>query len=160
LVIGNGSSKILVGDPATARRLLELDEAVLVFPEGARGISKLFNQRYQLTGFGHGFMRLALETNTPIVPFAVIGAEEQAAAIYDFKSVAKMLGFPALPVVFPQVLPLPLPVKYRLWFGPPLHFEGDADEDDDVIAGHVKQVKHTIQRMIQRGLEERRGIFL
>lgn len=150
----------VVGDPATARRLLELDEAVLVFPEGARGISKLFNQRYQLTGFGHGFMRLALETNTPIVPFAVIGAEEQAAAIYDFKGVAKMLGFPALPVVFPQVVPLPLPVKYRLWFGPPLHFEGDADEDDEVIAGHVKQVKHTIQRMIQRGLEERRGIFL
>lgn len=149
----------VVGDPATARRLLESDEGVLAFPEGARGISKLFNQRYQLTGFGHGFMRLALETKSPIVPVAVIGAEEQAPAVYDIKPLAKMLGFPALPVIFPQIIPLPLPVKYRLWFGPPMHFEGDADEDDDVVASYVKQVKHTIQRMIQRGLEERRGIF-
>lgn len=149
----------VVGDPATARRLLELDEGVLVFPEGTRGINKLFNQRYQLTGFGHGFMRLALETNTPIIPVAVIGAEEQAPAVYDLKPLAKVLGFPALPVIFPQLLPLPLPVKYRLWFGPPMEFEGDADEDDEVVAGYVKQVKHTIQRMIQRGLEERRGIF-
>jgi 1-acyl-sn-glycerol-3-phosphate acyltransferase len=149
----------VVGDPVVCRRLLEADEGVLVFPEGARGISKLFNQRYQLVGFGHGFMRLALETDSPIVPIAVIGAEEQAPAIYDIKPLAKLLGFPAVPVVFPQVVPLPLPVKYHLWFGPPMHFKGDPDEDDEVVASHVKQVKHTIQRMLQRGLEQRKGIF-
>lgn len=149
----------VVGDPSVARRLLEADEGVLAFPEGARGISKLFNQRYQLTGFGQGFMRLALETKAPIIPVAVIGAEEQAPAVYDIKPLAKLLGFPALPVVFPQLVPLPLPVKYRLWFGPAMSFDGDADEDDEVVAGYVKQVKHTVQRMIQRGLEDRRGIF-
>lgn len=149
----------VVGDPSVCRRLLEADEGVLVFPEGARGISKLFNQRYQLTAFGHGFMRLALETDAPIVPVAVIGAEEQAPAVYDIKPLAKLLGFPAVPIIFPQILPLPLPVKYHLWFGPPMRFRGDADEDDEIVAQHVKQVKHTIQRMIQRGLEQRKGIF-
>lgn len=149
----------VVGDPAVCRRLLEADEGVLVFPEGARGINKLFQQRYQLERFGHGFMRLALQTGAPIVPVAVVGAEEQAAAIYDIKPLAKLLGFPAMPVIFPQLVPLPLPVKYHLWFGPPMHFEGSEDEDDEVVAGHVKRVKNTIQRMLQHGLQERQGIF-
>ena len=149
----------VVGDPATCTKLLEQDEGVLVFPEGARGISKLFAHRYQLADFGHGFMRLALETKSPIVPVAVVGAEEQAPAIYDIKPLAKLLGFPAVPIVFPQLVPVPLPVKYRLWFGEPLFFEGDADEDDEVVAAHVKKVKHTIQRMLEQGLERRRGIF-
>ncbi len=48
--------------------MLESEEAILVFPEGVRGINKLFHERYQLKNFGLGFMRLALETNTPIVP--------------------------------------------------------------------------------------------
>ncbi len=149
----------VVGDPSTCRRLLEADEAVLVFPEGARGINKMFAQRYQLTHFGHGFMRLALETKSPIVPVAVIGAEEQAPAFFNIKPLAKMLGFPAAPIVLPQLVPLPLPVKYHLWFGPPMHFEGDGSEDDEIVAEHVKKVKNTIQRMIDHGLAARDGIF-
>jgi 1-acyl-sn-glycerol-3-phosphate acyltransferase len=149
----------VVGDPAVARRLLESGEGVLVFPEGARGISKLFSQRYQLTDFGHGFMRLAMQTSSPIIPVALVGAEEQAPSVADIKPLAKMLGFPAVPLVLPQLVPLPLPVKYHLWFGEPMVFEGDADEDDEVVASHVKQVKHTLQRMLQRGLDERQGIF-
>lgn len=80
----------VTGLPSNCRRLLEADEAVAVFPEGARGISKPFSQRYQMTQFGHGFMRLALETNSPIVPIAVVGAEEQVinlANVTDRKSV-------------------------------------------------------------------------
>jgi 1-acyl-sn-glycerol-3-phosphate acyltransferase len=149
----------VVGDPEVCKRLLNSDEGVLVFPEGVGGIAKLFSQRYQLTRFGHGFMRLALETNTPIVPFAVIGAEEQAPAVADLKGVGKMLGLPALPVILPQVLPLPLPTKYRLWFGEPMYFKGSGDDDDDIVASHVKKVKHTIQRMIHEGLERRASVF-
>jgi 1-acyl-sn-glycerol-3-phosphate acyltransferase len=150
----------VVGDPATCARLLEAGEGVLVFPEGAKGISKLFNERYQLAPFGHGFMRLAMETNSPVIPFAVIGAEEQAPAIANIRPLARLLGFPALPIIVPQIVPLPLPVKYRLWFGEPMTFPGGADEDDDVVAGHVKKVKNTIQRMIEHGLERRSGVFL
>jgi 1-acyl-sn-glycerol-3-phosphate acyltransferase len=149
----------VVGDPTVCARLLEAEEAVMVFPEGARGVNKLFAQRYQLGSFGTGFMRLALETKSPIIPVAVIGAEEQAPAIADIKPLARLLGFPAMPVIFPQLLPLPLPVKYRIWFGEPLEFQGSSDEDDDVVAGHVKKVKHTIQRMIAYGLEKRRSLF-
>lgn len=149
----------IVGDPAVCARLLDAEEAVMVFPEGARGINKLFSQRYQLGSFGHGFMRLAMETRSPIVPVAVIGAEEQAPAVVDIKPLARLLGFPAMPLIFPQVLPLPLPVKYHIWFGEPLEFDGSSDEDDDVVAGQVKKVKHTIQRMIANGLEQRRSLF-
>jgi 1-acyl-sn-glycerol-3-phosphate acyltransferase len=149
----------VVGDPTTCARLLEAEEAVMVFPEGQRGINKLFAQRYQLSSFGHGFMRLALETRSPIVPVALIGAEEQAPAVADIRPLARLLGFPAMPIIFPQLVPLPLPVKYRIWFGEPLEFKGSADEDDDVVAGHVKKVKHTIQRMIASGLERRRSVF-
>jgi 1-acyl-sn-glycerol-3-phosphate acyltransferase len=149
----------VVGDPAVCARLLRSDEGVMVFPEGQKGINKLFPQRYQLASFGTGFMRLALETKSPIVPVAVIGAEEQAPAIADIKPLARLLGFPAMPLIFPQLLPLPLPVKYRLWFGEPMEFKGAADEDDDTVASHVKKVKNTLQRMIANGLERRSGLF-
>ncbi len=149
----------VVGDPAVCRRLLESDEGVLVFPEGARGINKLFAQRYQMTNFGHGFMRLALETKAPIVPVALVGAEEQAPAVADIQPLAKAMGFPAFPLVLPQVVPLPLPVKYHIHFGEPMTFEGDPNDDDEVVGKHVKRVKNTIQRMLQSGLERRTGIF-
>jgi 1-acyl-sn-glycerol-3-phosphate acyltransferase len=149
----------IVGDPRVCTRLLEADEAVLVFPEGVKGISKLFSQRYQLADFGHGFMRLALQTKAPIVPFAVIGAEEQAPAIADIRPLARLLGLPAAPVVFPQLLPIPLPTRYRIWFGEPMSFHGAVDDDDAVVAGHVKKVKNTIQRMVDAGLKRRRSVF-
>ena len=74
-----------------------------MFPEGARGISKPFAKRYQLADFGLGFMRLALETDTPIVPVAVIGGEEQYISLGNFESLAKALGMPTFPII-PQLL--------------------------------------------------------
>ena len=149
----------LVGSPAIGKRILEMDEALLVFPEGARGISKLYRNRYQLETFGHGFMRLALETNTPIIPVALVGAEEQAPAVADIKPLAKLLGFPAFPLVAPQIVPLPLPVKYYIQFGEPMHFGGDGSEDDEVVSTYVNEVKDTIQHMLHVGLEKRPSIF-
>ncbi|MCX7809267.1 MAG: acyltransferase family protein, partial [Deltaproteobacteria bacterium] len=82
----------VVGTPDNARRLLEADEALIVFPEGSRGISKTFDRRYQLVEFGLGFMRLALATGTPIVPVAIVGPEEQYISVANLTSVAKLLG--------------------------------------------------------------------
>jgi 1-acyl-sn-glycerol-3-phosphate acyltransferase len=146
----------IVGTPENCRRLLEEDEAVLVFPEGVRGISKLWPQRYQLQDFGLGFMRLALETNTPIVPVAVIGAEEQAPAVLNLKPLGKLIGFPALPLT---LTPLPLPTKYRLYFGDALHFTGLADDEDVELDKKVRVVKSAIQALLQQGLEERKNVF-
>ena len=148
----------IVGTPENCRRLLEKDEAILVFPEGMKGISKLYAQRYQLQEFGLGFMRLALETNTPIVPIAVIGGEEQAPAIANLKPLAKLVGFPAAPIT-PYGLPLPLPVKYRLHFGEPIRFTGRADDDDAELEKKVKVVRASIQTMIDQGLKERKSVF-
>jgi len=148
----------IVGTPENCRRLLMAEEAILVFPEGARGITKLWPQRYQLQEFGLGFMRLALETDTPIVPIAVVGAEEQAPALVDVKPVAKLLGFPAFPLT-PTGLPFPLPTKYRLYFGDPMHFTGRADDEDSELDKKVRTVKAAIQTMIHQGLKERRGVF-
>jgi 1-acyl-sn-glycerol-3-phosphate acyltransferase len=150
----------ITGTPENCRQLLESDEAVLVFPEGVRGISKPFSQRYQLQEFGLGFMRLALATGTPIVPVAVIGAEEQAPAV-NVKPLARLFGAPAFPVMpFPPFFPLlPLPVKYRLHFGEPLQPTGDPDDDDEVIADKVRAVRARIQSLLRLGLEERRHVF-
>jgi 1-acyl-sn-glycerol-3-phosphate acyltransferase len=149
----------ITGTPENCKRLLDEEEAILVFPEGAKGISKPFTQRYQLKEFGLGFMRLALETRAPIVPVAVIGAEEQIPAV-NLKSLARLLGAPAIPLsVTPPFLPLPYPVKYRIYFGDPLSFEGDPDDEDEVLEEKVKRVRNEIQSMIRIGLKERRHIF-
>jgi len=152
----------VVGVPENARRLLEMDEALLVFPEGTKGISKPFSERYQLKEFGLGFMRLALETRTPVVPIAVIGAEEQYINLGNIRTLAKALGMPVFPVVPQFLIPgaqMPLPTRYRVYFGEPLHFEGDPDDEDAVIQAKVDIVRATIQSMIIRGLKERRHIF-
>ncbi len=155
----------VTGLPDNCRRLLEAEEAVLVFPEGARGISKPFRERYRMTGFGQGFMRLALEAKAPIVPVAVVGAEEQTINLFDFKALASLLGMPALPItpLMPLLGPLamlPAPVKYRVYFGEPMHFDGDANDDDTVVAAKVAEVKQAVQCLIDRGLAERKGFFV
>jgi len=152
----------VVGVPENARRLLAQGEPLLVFPEGARGISKSFSQRYRLADFGLGFMRLALETNTPIVPVALIGAEEQYVSLGNLDRVARLMRMPSFPIL-PQLLvpggQLPLPTRYRLTFGEPMVFDGDPDDDDTVIEEKVLRVKSTIQSMLHRGLKERTSIF-
>mgnify|MGYP001293743725 CR=1 FL=1 len=152
----------VVGVPENARRLLAQGEAVLVFPEGARGVSKPFYKRYKLERFGLGFMRLALETQTPIVPVAVIGAEEQYVNLGNHDRLARLLKMPSFPVVPQWLLPggqLPLPTKYRIYFGAPLFFDGDADDEDAVIDEKVQVVRQTIQSMLNRGLKERDSVF-
>jgi len=151
----------VLGSPENAKRLLEGGEALLVFPEGVKGISKTFEDRYKLAPFGPGFMRLALETNAPIVPVAVIGAEEQYPSVADFKKLSKALGVPAVPLI-PQLMfgmLMPLPTKYRLYFGEPLHFSGDPDDEDAAIDEKVWVVQATVQSMVNRGLRERKAIF-
>jgi 1-acyl-sn-glycerol-3-phosphate acyltransferase len=152
----------VVGVPENAVRLLHQGEPLLVFPEGTRGLAKTFAHRYELTDFGLGFMRLALETDTPILPLAVIGAEEQYISVANLRSVAKTLHIPSFPVIPQLFIPggqLPLPTRYRLHFGEPLYFHGDPDDDDAVIEEKVWVVKATIQSMLNKGLLERKSLF-
>jgi 1-acyl-sn-glycerol-3-phosphate acyltransferase len=154
----------VVGTPKNCIDLLRNEEAVIAFPEGVRGMNKLFSERYRLQRFGSGFMRLSLTTETPIVPVAVVGSEEQAPGIANPESLARLFGMPAFPITltWPWLGPLgmiPLPVKYRIYFGKPLRFTGDPDDEDEVIARKVGKVKRTIQSMLEQGVRERPGIF-
>jgi 1-acyl-sn-glycerol-3-phosphate acyltransferase len=106
-------------------------------------------------------MRLALETRSPVVPVAVVGGEEQYPAFGNLKGLARLLGMPAFPVL-PQLLlgvPLPLPTRYRLHFGAPLHFEGDSDEDDSEIHRRVAEVRGAVDQLLRRGLAAREHVF-
>jgi 1-acyl-sn-glycerol-3-phosphate acyltransferase len=154
----------VVGTPKNCVDLLERGEAVAAFPEGVRGISKLFWERYQLKRFGTGFMRLALEAKAPIVPVAIVGSEEQAIAIANLESLGKRIGLPSFPITltWPWLGPLglvPLPVKYRIHWGEPITFEGDPNEDDDAIEDKVERVRSRIQDMLDDAIAKRESWF-
>jgi 1-acyl-sn-glycerol-3-phosphate acyltransferase len=157
-------SGALVGTPRNCVSCLEAGECVMVFPEGVRGMNKLYRDRYKLQRFGLGFMRLALETGTPIVPVSIVGSEEQQPGLANLTRTARLFGMPALPITptFPLLGPLgllPMPVKYRIYFGEPLMFAGDPSEDDAQVEEKVDVVKAAIVAGFERGLEERGGVF-
>jgi 1-acyl-sn-glycerol-3-phosphate acyltransferase len=146
------------GVPEMAIRLLEDERLVLVFPEGARGTAKLFSERHTLVDFGTGFMRLAMQTKTPIIPFGFIGGGEAIPTVFNAYRLGRLLGVPYLPFT-PYGAPLPLPVSLAVYYGAPLRFEGTGTEDDQVIATNVAKVKETIATLIERGRSERTGIM-
>jgi len=157
-------SGALVGTPENCTQMLENGECVVVFPEGARGMNKLFRDRYVLQRFGLGFMRLALETNTPIVPVGIVGSEEQQPGLANLGGLARLLNIPAFPITlgFPWLGPLgmlPLPVRYHLYFGEPLLFEGHGSDEDAVVEAKVEEVRRSIAALLARGLRERQGVF-
>ena len=114
--------------PENATWLLKKGELVVVFPEGVKGLGKLYRDRYQLQRFGRGgFIRLAIKTGAPIIPTAVIGAEEIHPTIWKSSILAKSMGIPYLPVTptFPWMGPLglvPFPTKWEIIFFNPIFF--------------------------------------
>jgi len=148
----------IVGTPENCRRLLAADEAILVFPEGVRGLNKPFRERYRLKKFGVGFLRLALESNAPVVPVGVVGAEEQAPQLFDLKPLARLLGFPAFPIT-PTLLPFPLPSRYHIHFGEPIRFAGSADDEDAELEERVTEVQRAVQGLLERGVAARGSVY-
>jgi 1-acyl-sn-glycerol-3-phosphate acyltransferase len=149
----------LTGVPANCERLLvEEDAAVLVFPEGERGGGRVWKDRYKVMGFGQGFVRLAMRTSTPIVPFGFVGGEEMCPSFSRMKPVARLLGVPYVPLT-PTLLPVPLPARVHVAFGEPMRFEGSGEEDDDVVLPAVSQVEEAVASLLDRGLRLRGGAF-
>jgi 1-acyl-sn-glycerol-3-phosphate acyltransferase len=154
----------VVGTPENCVQLLEREEAIIVMPEGHRGFIKPYSKAYKLQRFGTGFVRLALQTRTPIVPVGIVGSEEQSPGLYDAKGIGRLIGAPAFPitVTFPLLGVLgylPFPVKYRYHFGEPILFEGEGNEPDESIQERVAIVRDRISLLIEAGLEERSSWF-
>lgn len=158
----------VLGTEENGTRLLEQDELVAVFPEGYKGVGKLFKERYRLARFGRGgFVRMALRTGAPIIPVSVVGAEETYISLAKSKMLAKLTGFPYFPIspTWPWLGVLgfvPLPTKWYIDFGEPLSTKeyGPAAADNLVLVSQLTdQVRNTVQQMIYSRLAERRSIF-
>jgi len=155
--------------PENAERLLKQDDStVAVFPEGMQGLSKLFAKRHQLQRFGRGgFIKLALRTQAPIYPVAIVGAEECHPILYKADTLAKGLGLPFLPVTptFPHLGPLgflPLPSRWSIRVGPAVDLSGatQADLHDRRIIGDLSErVRGQIQNMVTELVEARGGAY-
>jgi len=150
-----------------AERLMSGGQLVGVFPEGFKGIGKRFADRYKLQRFGRGgFVSAALRTGTPIVPVAIVGAEEIYPVLADVKPLARLLGLPYFPVTptFPWLGPIglvPLPSKWLIQFCPPIptaHLTEHAD-DPMVVYNLADQVRETIQATLLELLEKRPDPF-
>ena len=144
----------LTGLPEHAEQILEAERLLLAFPEGVRGTGKLYRDRYQLARFGTGFMRIALATKSPIVPFAFIGGEEAMPVIYHARGLADAIGVPYIPIP-KHLVPIPKPEHCGIIYGEPLYFEGSGSERDVVIQGYVDQVRDRIAQLIEMGRARR-----
>ena len=157
------------GSQFNAERLLRRGEIVGVFPEGVRGIDKPYRQRYHLQRFGRGgSIRLAMKTKAPVLPVAVLGAEEIYPVLFTSGFVANLLRMPYFPVtpLFPLFGPLgllPLPSKWRIRFGeriPLGEFSPGAWEDDILVNTLNEDARRTIQEMLTELVQRRQSLFL
>jgi len=151
-----------------AERLLKQEQLVGVFPEGIKGMAKGFKNRYNLTRFGRGgAIRLAIKTRTPVVPCAVVGAEEIYIVLGYANWLGKMVGLPIFPLTltFPWLGLLgfiPLPTKWYINFGKIIKYD-QYDESvlkDNVIINRLnRELRATIQEMVDSLLKKRRSVF-
>ena len=151
-----------------ALRLLRTGEALGVFPEGFKGVGKPFRERYRLQRFGRGgFVEVALRAGVPIVPVAIVGAEEIFPIVANLKPIARLFGLPYFPVTptFPLLGPLgaiPLPSKWMIEYGEPIHTESfgtEAANDPMFVFNLTDQVREVIQQTLFKNLIQRKNAF-
>ena len=158
----------VLAHPDNGRRLLESDELVLVFPEGYKGVGKLFKDRYKLARFGRGgFVKIAVEAQAPILPVAVVGAEETYPMLANVKPIARLIGFPFFPITptFPLLGLLgvvPLPSKWYIDIGEPIdtsQLDPELIQNPAYLSDLTDMVRNRVQEMIDKRLAARRSVF-
>ncbi len=160
----------VVGHPDNAERLLRDDgQLVLVFPEGAKGPAKTYRDRYQLRRFGRGgFIEIAMRAGVPILPVAVVGAEEAMPSVATFPQAARRLGLPYLPLTANLLALGPVgsvawfPAKFRLRVLPPVRFDVPAGQprySRSLVMEASELVRLQIQDALYEMLRERRSVW-
>jgi 1-acyl-sn-glycerol-3-phosphate acyltransferase len=162
---------VIPAHPANAQRLLS-DEGrlALVFPEGMKGTRKVLWQRYRLRRFGRGgFVRTALRANVPIVPIAVVGAEEAMPIFAHMRALERLTGLLYAPLnhAFPHLGPLAalmyLPAKFRIRFLDPIDVPGMAPgtiDDASAVQSIAEEIRARIQVALDEMLAGRRSVWL
>jgi 1-acyl-sn-glycerol-3-phosphate acyltransferase len=160
-VIGTMWSRVggVAANPENAYRLLHDDQRlVLVFPEGTKGTGKLYRDRYKLHRFGRGgFVEIAMKSGVPVVPIAVVGAEESMPIVWKSGRLAKLLNIPYFPVTANMLAFGPLglvayfPAKFKLRVLPPVHFDVPPDQERYSRSRVMDEADH-IREMIQQAL--------
>lgn len=158
----------VLADEENAVRLLEQEQLVAVFPEGIKGVGKLYKERYRLARFGRGgFVRMALKTGAPMIPVSVVGAEETYISLAKVPLIAKMISFPYFPITptWPWLGLLgfvPFPTKWYIDFGEPIPtdiYGRDAANNLVLVSQLADQVRNVIQGMIFARLEKRKSVL-
>lgn len=151
-----------------ALRLLQTGRSVIAFPEGAKGATKVYRERYRVQRFGRGgVVRLAADLGVPLVPVAIVGAEEANPILFKVERAVRPFGIPFVPVTptFPWLGPLgllPLPAHWRIAFGEPIdpaRFGVDAASDEIAVARLNEELRRQIQQQLRVLLRERPNAF-
>lgn len=150
-----------------AVKLLENDEIVGIYPEGLRGVGKTFRERYRVHDFHPGFVQLAIQTQTPLVPIATVGGDEIFPNFVNVKSMARLTKMPFFPVTttFPWLpFPLmfvPLPVRWLIKIHEPIKLDYPPEKANDrkLTLKIAREIQYTIQRDLNELLRERKSVF-
>jgi 1-acyl-sn-glycerol-3-phosphate acyltransferase len=157
-------------NPLNAYRLLHDEQQLaLVFPEGTKGPSKSFTDRYQLRRFGRGgFVEIAMRAGVPVVPIAVIGSEETMPVVLRLPALARALRLPYFPitanmlVLGPLGLLVPFPAKFRLRVLDPVAFDVPADQErysKSRVMEEAERIRSDLQENVYDLLQERRSVW-
>ncbi len=155
--------------PQNAYRLLRQQQLVLTFPEGSKGSGKTYPERYQLRRFGRGgFVEIAMRAGVPVIPIAVVGAEESMPILFKINGLAKVLGVPYVPVTANMLAFGPLgliayfPAKFRLRVLDPVHFDVPPDQErysKSRIMDAAEGIRLSLQEALYDMLSRRRSIW-
>lgn len=150
---------VVNGTRANVRYLLENDELLAIWPEGVTGTAKHFRDRYRLQEWRVGFAEHAIRHRAPVIPVAIIGAEESWPLAAKLSKL-HVFGSPYWPI---PVVPGPLPTHYRITYGPAIHLDEDhvAAEADDpaIVATAADRVRAALQQLVDDARIVRRGWF-
>jgi 1-acyl-sn-glycerol-3-phosphate acyltransferase len=164
LLCGLGAVPAKLG---VAEKLLENDELVFLYPEGARGTGKKFSMRYRLCDFDPGFVKAAITMNAPIIPIVTVGADEIYPLLGNMEPVARVMDAPYWPVTptypwFPFITScIPLPIKFLIKIGKPVYLECSGDFADRRSRLELaKSFQYNIQRQLNLLLSKRKSPFV
>lgn len=150
-----------------AQKLLKDGELVGIYPEGIRGVGKPFKDRYRVLDFHPGFVQLAIESQTPLIPVATVGGDEIYPNFNNVKSLAQLLGMPFYPVTlsfpwlpFPLMF-IPLPVRWFINIHKPIHLDYPKEKAKDrkLVLKIAREIQHQIQKDLNDLLRARKSVF-